>query len=83
MGPWVAERGACLGAENDIPLKHLVRRATVTVERAALLQALKKTGWNKARAARLLQIDNKTMHSKVKRYGLKSTEGEDDDKAES
>jgi two-component system nitrogen regulation response regulator GlnG len=76
--PW-----ACVGAESGIPLRHLVSRATVTVERAALLQALKKTGWNKSWAARLLQIDNKTMHSKLKRYGLKRTEGEDDEGTES
>ncbi len=75
--------GARLGAENEIPLKLLVRRATVTVERAALLQALTKTGWNKLRAARLLQIDNKTMHTKLKRYGLTSTRGGDDGETES
>ncbi|MEI6358598.1 MAG: helix-turn-helix domain-containing protein [Verrucomicrobiota bacterium] len=36
------------------------------------------TGGNKARAARLLQIDYKTMHSKVKKFGIDS-EGDNDE----
>jgi len=58
--------------EEGLPLKQLVRRATLDVERAALLQALKSTGWNKAKAARLLQIDYKTMHTKLKEYGIQN-----------
>jgi len=52
-------------------LKELVRRKTVEVERQALTEALKKTGGNKAKAARLLQIDYTTMHAKLKQYGIK------------
>lgn len=66
------EEIASLTPEKGVPLKTLVRRATLTVERAALLHALKATGWNKAKAARLLQIDYKTMHTKLKEYGLKT-----------
>jgi two-component system nitrogen regulation response regulator GlnG len=36
----------------------------------AILQALRRTGGNKAKAARLLQVDYKTLHSKVKEYGI-------------
>ena len=56
---------------NGASLKELVRRKTVEVEREALAEALKKTGGNKAKAARLLQIDYTTMHAKLKQYGIK------------
>ena len=56
---------------NGASLKELVRRKTVEVERQALTEALKKTGGNKAKAARLLQIDYTTLHAKLKQYGIK------------
>ena len=56
---------------NGASLKELVRRKTVEVERQALTEALKKTGGNKAKAARLLQIDYTTMHAKLKQYAIK------------
>jgi two-component system nitrogen regulation response regulator GlnG len=40
------------------------------VERLAIVLALRKAGGNKAKAARLLQVDYKTLHSKVKEYGI-------------
>ena len=59
--------------ENNIPLKKLIQRVTDKVERALLLQALELTKGNKAHAARLLQIDNKTIHSKLKAHQISST----------
>jgi DNA-binding NtrC family response regulator len=35
------------------------------------LHALRKTGGNKAKAARLLQVDYKTLYTKVKEYGIR------------
>ena len=52
------------------PLKHIVRQTVEHVERSVLVEVLKQTGGNKAEAARILQIDYKTMHTKVKHYGL-------------
>jgi two-component system nitrogen regulation response regulator GlnG len=64
--------GGSLPEENqeDQPLKEIVRRHIVRVEREIILRMLQRTGGNKAKAARLLQIDYKTMHSKIREYGL-------------
>lgn len=59
---------------DDLSLKEIVRRSTFAVERQVLIQAMRQTGGNKAKAARLLQIDYKTMHTKVKLFGI-SNEG--------
>ncbi len=55
---------------NGLSLKEIVRCNTIAVERQVLVQVLRKTGGNKAKAARLLQIDYKTIHSKVKEYSI-------------
>jgi two-component system nitrogen regulation response regulator GlnG len=60
---------------RDLSLRETVRSNTVHVERVAIVHALRRTGGNKAKAARLLQVDYKTLHSKVKEYGIQ-IEGE-------
>jgi len=62
-------------ASGDLALREIVRSSTVHVERMAITHALRKTGGNKSKAARLLQVDYKTLHSKVKEYGIQ-IEGE-------
>ena len=64
------------------PLKELVRDATMVVERRALLAALRKAGGNKAKAARILQIDCKTILAKLKEYDISPHGGETDGQAE-
>jgi transcriptional regulator with PAS, ATPase and Fis domain len=39
-------------------------------ERQAILAALRKTDWNKAKAARLLGIDRKTLYRKIEKFQL-------------
>ncbi|MBR9976161.1 MAG: sigma-54-dependent Fis family transcriptional regulator [Bacteroidetes bacterium] len=56
--------------EHGVPLKDHVRKHTSMIERQILLETLKRTGWNKAKAARILQIDYKTMQTKVREYKL-------------
>ena len=56
-------------------MREILRRNTAHLEREVIAQALRRTGGNKAKAARLLQVDYKTLHSKVKAYGIQ-IEGE-------
>jgi DNA-binding NtrC family response regulator len=56
------------------PFKEIIGRRIVEVERVVLSEALESTGGNKAKAARLLQIDYKTIHTKIKKLGI-STRG--------
>ncbi len=39
-------------------------------ERRIILHALKETGWNKAKAARRLGIDRKTIYTKITKYNI-------------
>lgn len=55
---------------DGLSLKEIVKRSTVELERRVLARVLRKTSGNKAEAARLLQIDYKTMHTKLKQYGI-------------
>ncbi len=55
---------------EGISFKDIMHRSTISTERELLVQALKYTGGNKAKAARLLKIDYKTIHTKVKQLGI-------------
>jgi len=59
---------------KNMSLKEILRQNTKAIERQILKQALNHTGGNKAKAARMLQIDYKTIHTKVKQLGI-STDG--------
>ena len=56
---------------DGLSLKDIVRQSTGEVECRVLTQALRKTRGNKAEAARLLRVDYKTMHTKIKQYCIK------------
>jgi len=55
---------------KGLSLKEIVRQNINNVERSVLQNALRFTGGNKAKAARLLRIDYKTIHTKVKQLGI-------------
>ena len=55
-------------------LKEIAGRATAEAERQAIRVALQATRGNKSEAARLLRVDYKTLHLKIKRYGLEARE---------
>lgn len=63
---------------NELSLREIVKRGVASVEREVLLQVLRHTKGNKAKAARLLQIDYKTMHTKLKALGIKQSGGDYD-----
>jgi hypothetical protein len=60
---------------QELSLKEIVHRSVATVEREVLLQVMKYTKGNKAKAARLSQIDYKTMHTKMKQFGINRSGG--------
>ena len=55
---------------GDLTFKEIKHRKIVAIEMEILAQVLRETGGNKAKAARLLHIDYKTIHSKIRRYGI-------------
>ena len=57
-------------SDKNLPLKEIVRRVVMRVERDVLSRTLRRTSWNKAKAARFLQIDYKTIHKKIREYGI-------------
>jgi two-component system nitrogen regulation response regulator GlnG len=69
--PEVAEPGETpLTPLHGFPLKAIMQKRIGALERQILAQVLRETGGNKAKAARLLHIDYKTIHSKVRQYGI-------------
>ncbi len=69
-----SERPPC---DRHVSLKEAVRQALRQVERVLLIQALRQAKGNKAQAARLLEIDYKTIHTKLKGYGIATRVGWD------
>jgi two-component system nitrogen regulation response regulator GlnG len=61
---------------KGLSLREIVRNSTFAVEREVLMEALKLTGGNKAKAARMLRIDYKTIHTKLKQLGISKDGGE-------
>ncbi|HYD41184.1 MAG TPA: sigma-54 dependent transcriptional regulator [Anaeromyxobacter sp.] len=55
---------------EDEPLKEVARRAARVAEREAILKALKRTGWNKRKAARRLQVSYKALLYKIRDCGI-------------
>ena len=77
LAPAAATAGG-IPAWKGTSLHDIVQRSVAEVERRVLPGVLQVTGGNKAKAARLLKIDYKTMHGKVKKFGI-PTKGEDDE----
>ena len=55
---------------KNASLGQIVQQSVLAVEKEILNEVLRFTGGNKARAARLLQVDYKTIHTKVKKFGI-------------
>lgn len=57
-------------AMHDDGLRTVVRDAVSQTERARIVDALKKTGGNRLRAAKLLKISRASLYNKLRDYGL-------------
>jgi len=66
---------------TGLSLREVVKRSTTAAERDALREALTHAGGNKAKAARLLRIDYKTIHTKIRKYQI-APKGDADEKKE-
>ena len=55
---------------EEAPLKEVSRHAARIAEREAILRALMRTGWNKRKAAKRLQISYKALLYKIKDCGI-------------
>jgi len=56
--------------DDWVSLKEMADRVAAEAERQAIRLALHATRGNKSEAARLLRTDYKTLHLKMKRYGI-------------
>src|SRR5438094_6174368 len=65
---------ATVNPEQMISLKDIARRAARDAERVAINEVLDRVHWNRAKAARLLQIDSKTLQYKIEQCGLGTRE---------
>jgi two-component system, NtrC family, response regulator AtoC len=56
---------------QTLSLKKIKREAADKAERAAITHVLNKTGWNKTKASKILQISYKTLLYKINDLGIK------------
>ena len=56
--------------ETRFSLREIAQRSSAEAERQAIRLALEATHGNKSEAARLLKVDYKTLHLKMKRYKI-------------
>ena len=54
-------------ASMELPAEGL---ELVQVERALVLRALERTGWNKTHAGRLLGLNREQIHYRIQKFGL-------------
>jgi len=66
---------------KNASLGEIVQQSVLAVEKEVLKEVLRITGGNKAKAARLLHVDYKTVHTKVKKFGIQQYGENHGDKA--
>ena len=60
--------------ELRFSLREIAGRAAAEAERQAIHLALRATRGNKSEAARLLRVDYKTLHVKIKQFGISAAQ---------
>jgi hypothetical protein len=63
------------GSTVPVPAPSLLREALGTLERARIVEALERTGWNGVHAAALLRIPRTTLRRRMARYHLTPDRG--------
>jgi DNA-binding NtrC family response regulator len=66
----IEDESADHGTKPLIPLKELAAMALMDVEKRAIKQALERSQGNKTKAASILQVDYKTLLTKIKQYDI-------------
>ncbi len=66
--------GAHGGRSNPESLKVLIQGVKSEAEQTAIRAALKRTGWNRKAAARLLSISYRTLLYKIEQYQMRASE---------
>ena len=72
--PALATAGLTVTAPIGSSLRELAEAAAGDAEERAIRMALQATHGNKSEAARLLRVDYKTLHLKMKHYGITATQ---------
>jgi transcriptional regulator with GAF, ATPase, and Fis domain len=52
------------------PLKKVAKEAKRKAERELITKVLLEVNWNKSKASKILKVDYKTLHSKIKEYNI-------------
>lgn len=63
-----AEMGEILPRREDSLGEHSLKDAAADAEYLTILKALKEVNFNKSKAARLLNVDRKTLYNKIKQF---------------
>lgn len=72
--PSALPEAAAGGLDQPISLKEIARQAAREAERVAIKEVLDRVHWNRAKAARLLQISYKALLYKIVQCGLVTPE---------
>jgi len=65
-------RNQTIKAKYGVQLKDALPSTIEDIEKTRIVDALKKTGWVQARAARLLGLSNRQIGYKMKKYGIQT-----------
>jgi len=60
----------CLMTRGDPHQMVIMLKSHISDDRGALLETLKKTGWNRSKAARLLGVSEGTVRNRIKKFNI-------------
>ncbi len=69
-GGFVGQGLANVGAIHELPLLKKVKKSKEEIEKEMILEALKMEKWRREETAKRLRISRKSLHNKMKKYGL-------------